>query len=69
MMVMQVIVEWLFFLLCICVIKAGHQAFTEDDLNSKDPMMQFTAWFKEACEATENSKTEANAMTIATATK
>lgn len=49
--------------------KAGHQAFTEDDLNSKDPMMQFTAWFKEACEATENSKTEANAMTIATATK
>ncbi|XP_063964485.1 pyridoxine-5'-phosphate oxidase-like [Lytechinus pictus] len=49
--------------------KAGHQAFVKDDLSSRDPMTQFTKWFKEACEATENSKTEANAMTIATATK
>ncbi|XP_041478691.1 pyridoxine-5'-phosphate oxidase-like [Lytechinus variegatus] len=49
--------------------KAGHQAFVEDDLSSRDPMTQFTTWFKEACKATENSKTEANAMTIATATK
>ncbi|XP_072179548.1 pyridoxine-5'-phosphate oxidase-like [Diadema setosum] len=49
--------------------KAGHQAFTEGDLTSLDPITQFSSWFKAACEATENSKTEANAMTIATASK
>ncbi|XP_022096785.1 pyridoxine-5'-phosphate oxidase-like isoform X1 [Acanthaster planci] len=47
--------------------KAGHEAFTEDELVSKEPIGQFAAWFKVASE--QDSIGEANAMTLATASK
>ncbi|XP_077978525.1 pyridoxine/pyridoxamine 5'-phosphate oxidase-like isoform X2 [Glandiceps talaboti] len=47
--------------------KGGHQAFIESDLESRDPIAQFTAWFKLACDDPKIG--EANAMTLATATK
>ncbi|XP_070566237.1 pyridoxine/pyridoxamine 5'-phosphate oxidase-like isoform X1 [Ptychodera flava] len=47
--------------------KAGHQAFFEKDLEAKEPIAQFAAWFKLACEDPKIG--EANAMTLATATK
>ncbi|XP_071945084.1 pyridoxine/pyridoxamine 5'-phosphate oxidase-like isoform X2 [Antedon mediterranea] len=47
--------------------KSEHEAFLECHLSSKDPIQQFDAWFKEAC---NNDKIEeGNKMTIATATK
>ncbi|XP_033104155.1 pyridoxine-5'-phosphate oxidase-like isoform X2 [Anneissia japonica] len=47
--------------------KSEHEAFLESHLTSKDPIQQFDTWFKEAC---KNDKIgEANAMTIATASK
>ncbi|XP_077978642.1 pyridoxine/pyridoxamine 5'-phosphate oxidase-like [Glandiceps talaboti] len=47
---------------------AEHQTFLESHLESKDPIVQFTAWFKLACNDPEIGQL-ANAMTLATATR
>ncbi|XP_072042643.1 pyridoxine/pyridoxamine 5'-phosphate oxidase-like [Amphiura filiformis] len=47
--------------------KTGHEAFVEDHLVAKEPIEQFTDWFKTARQL--NGIEEANAMTLATATK
>ena len=46
---------------------APHEAFQEDNMTAREPLAQFAAWFKMAME--EESIVEANAMTLATASK
>ena len=47
--------------------KGKQEAFKEDDLAGREPFSQFKAWFDEACKV--DGILEANAMSIATATK
>ncbi|XP_033639337.1 pyridoxine-5'-phosphate oxidase-like isoform X2 [Asterias rubens] len=47
--------------------KASHESFQENNLVAREPIAQFAEWFKEASKV--DSIGEANAMTLATATK
>jgi pyridoxamine 5'-phosphate oxidase len=47
--------------------KGEAEAFTEKDLNGKEPFSQFREWFEEACK--HPSILEANAVCLATATR
>merc|ERR1711911_241209 len=47
--------------------KAGHEVFLESSLEAKEPFAQFKSWFDQAC--VTPGILEANAMSLATATK